>query len=215
MSVIRAQKSTSFTFTTFIATAGQTVLTINYTPGLVEVFKNGFFLTPITDYAASNGTTIVLVSPALLNDEFVVRVFTYVSSSNALTSNAIGTTVQPNLVSGSNIKTINSTSVLGSGDIPVQAVLVSGTSIKTIDSVSLLGSGDIAVKDKTAQTGLLKGNGTAISPVVSGTDIKTINNTSLLGSGDIDFKTIDSREPTGTGDIPTGFHLINLALGVI
>jgi len=49
------------------------------------------------------------------------------------------------LVSGTNIKTINSTSLLGSGDVSVQETLVSGTNIKTINSTSLLGSGDISI----------------------------------------------------------------------
>jgi len=52
---------------------------------------------------------------------------------------------QDTLVSATNIKTINSTTVLGSGDIAVQATLVSGTNIKTINSTSLLGSGDIVL----------------------------------------------------------------------
>lgn len=52
---------------------------------------------------------------------------------------------QDTLVSGTNIKTINSTSVLGSGDIAVQSTLVSGTNIKTINSTSILGSGNISV----------------------------------------------------------------------
>ena len=52
---------------------------------------------------------------------------------------------QDTLISATNIKTINSTTVLGSGDIAVQATLVSGTNIKTINSTSLLGSGDIAI----------------------------------------------------------------------
>jgi hypothetical protein len=52
---------------------------------------------------------------------------------------------QATLVSGTNIKTINSASLLGSGDVSVQPTLVSGTNIKTINSTSLLGSGDIAI----------------------------------------------------------------------
>jgi hypothetical protein len=52
---------------------------------------------------------------------------------------------QDTLVSGTNIKTINSTSLLGSGDVAVQETLVSGTNIKTINSTSLLGSGDIVI----------------------------------------------------------------------
>ena len=54
------------------------------------------------------------------------------------------TTKQDTLVSGTSIKTINSTSLLGSGDVSVQPTLVSGTNIKTINGTSILGSGDIA-----------------------------------------------------------------------
>jgi|694.fasta_scaffold07129_23 hypothetical protein len=49
------------------------------------------------------------------------------------------------LFSGTNIKTINSTSVLGSGNLAVQPTLVSGTNIKTINGNSVLGSGNLVV----------------------------------------------------------------------
>jgi hypothetical protein len=52
---------------------------------------------------------------------------------------------QDTLVSGTNIKTINSTSLLSSGDVAVQETLVSGTNIKTLNSESLLGSGNIEI----------------------------------------------------------------------
>ena len=86
-----------------------------------------------------------------------------------LTSAIAASTYQPILVSGTNIKTVNSTSLLGSGNIAVQATLVSGTNIKTINSTSLLGSGDVSVQ----------------ATLVSGTNIKTINGSSILGSGDL------------------------------
>ena len=54
-------------------------------------------------------------------------------------------TKQATLVSGTNIKTVNSTSLVGSGNVAVQPTLVSGTNIKTLNSVSLLGSGDIVL----------------------------------------------------------------------
>lgn len=81
-----------------------------------------------------------------------------------LTSSAIGTTVQsydadltswaaiaPSskqdvLVSGTSIKTLNSTSLLGAGDISVQPILVSGTNIKTINGSTILGSGNITIE---------------------------------------------------------------------
>jgi hypothetical protein len=60
-------------------------------------------------------------------------------ASNTLTG------VQASLVSGTSIKTVNSESLLGSGDVAVQPTLVSGTSIKTINGASVLGSGDLEV----------------------------------------------------------------------
>lgn len=57
---------------------------------------------------------------------------------------------QDALVSGTNIKTINSTSLLGSGNVAVQETLVSGTNIKTINSTSLLGSGNITIGSSIA-----------------------------------------------------------------
>jgi hypothetical protein len=61
---------------------------------------------------------------------------------------------QNTLISGTNIKTINSTSLLGSGNVSVQATLVSGTNIKTINGNSLLGSGDLTI------SGGITGSGT-------------------------------------------------------
>ena len=53
--------------------------------------------------------------------------------------------LQPTLVSGTNIASINLASILGGGNLSLQTPLVSGTSIKTINSNSILGSGDLVV----------------------------------------------------------------------
>lgn len=55
------------------------------------------------------------------------------------------TNKQDKLVSGTNIKTVNGTSLLGSGNVTVQETLVSGTNIKTINNQSILGSGNITI----------------------------------------------------------------------
>jgi len=69
------------------------------------------------------------------------------SGDNATNSqySGLAASKQDTLISGTNIKTINSSTILGSGDLAVQSTLVSGTNIKTINSTSLLGSGDIAI----------------------------------------------------------------------
>ena len=67
------------------------------------------------------------------------------ATSGVVAAAVAGTDYQAPLVSGTNIKTVNSTSLLGSGNVAVQEVLVSGTNIKTVGGTSILGSGDIAV----------------------------------------------------------------------
>jgi len=104
---------------------------------------------------------------------------------------------QAALVSGTNIKTINEQSILGSGDLALQAALVSGTNIKTINEQSILGSGNLAlqaalvsgtnIKTINEQSILGSGNLALQAVLVSGTNIKTINNQSILGSGNLDI----------------------------
>ena len=125
-------------------------------------------------------------------------------------------------VSGTDVKTVGSTSILGAGDIPFPAstkdttaitgvlkgdgaivtAAVSGTDLKTVGSTSILGAGDIpfpaSTKDTTAVTGILKGDGTAVSAAISGTDLKTVGGVSIIGSG----------------DIPTGGSMVYPAAGV-
>lgn len=54
---------------------------------------------------------------------------------------------QATLVSGTNIKTVNSNSLLGSGNVAVQPTLVSGTNIKTINGSTILGSGNLVASE--------------------------------------------------------------------
>jgi hypothetical protein len=89
--------------------------------------------------------------------------------SRKVTGAQITAGLQPTLVSGTNIKTVNSTTILGSGNIAVQPTLVSGTNIRTVNGNTLLGSSDIAVQPT----------------LVSGTNIKTVNGNNILGSGDV------------------------------
>ena len=67
----------------------------------------------------------------------------YVTKS--VTGANIKSGLQATLVSGTNIKTINSNTILGSGDLAVQPTLVSATNIKTINGTTILGSGDLVI----------------------------------------------------------------------
>lgn len=67
----------------FTATAGQTTFTTAYTAGQIGVFRNGALLPP-SDYAASNGTTVVLGTAAALGDNVTVVKYLTASLANAV-----------------------------------------------------------------------------------------------------------------------------------
>ena len=76
------------------ATAGQTTFTgsdadsktLTYTDGLyVDVYQNGVLLKPVTDYTATSGTSIVLVTGASLNDVVEIVAYDAFSIANSYT----------------------------------------------------------------------------------------------------------------------------------
>ena len=114
--------------------------------------QNGYELDEIHDVRiispATNDTLFYSASTDLWTNQPIKD--TLVSNTSSVTGASVQDALtnlnsgkQATLTSGTNIKTINSTTLLGSGDIAVQATLVSGTNIKTINSNSILGSGNI------------------------------------------------------------------------
>jgi len=118
---------------------------------------------------------------------------------------------QNTLVSGTNIKTINGNSLLGSGNLTISGGTVtsvglttgtSGTDLNVVSS-PITGAGTITLNVPTASAtnrGALSSAdwstfNTKQASSVSGTNIKTINGNSLLGSGDL---TITATPPSGT-----------------
>lgn len=90
-----------------------------------------------------------------------------------------------------------------------QATLVSGTNIKTINNKSLLGSGNIEIEQGTVDQTIISGSTNAVAggavydglagkqaTLVSGTNIKTVGTNSVLGSGNIALMTAS----VGTGN---------------
>lgn len=85
--------SAVYSRTSITATAGQTVFTVAYTVGYLEVFFNGALLNSV-DYTASNGTTVVLTDPAAVGDivEFVAYAMMPVANVSTATFNSTNIT---------------------------------------------------------------------------------------------------------------------------
>lgn len=135
---------------------------------------------------------------------------------------------QEQLVSGTNIKTINGESILGEGNLEISGG--GGTTDYTqltnkpqINSVELSGNKsleDLGIPTKTSEltndsgfltsipdeyvteTELNAGLGNKQDTLVSGTNIKTVNGESLLGSGNIDIESVSNPVTYGSGTQP-------------
>jgi hypothetical protein len=105
-------------------------------------------VTSVSIATGTSGTNVNATGTVTTAGTLTVNIPTASATNTGKLSNTDWTTFnskQAALVSGTNIKTINSNTLLGSGDVAVQDVLVSGTNIKTINGTSVLGAGNIAV----------------------------------------------------------------------
>ena len=123
------------------------------------------------------------------------------SSTKYPTVDAVNTglgTKQNTLVSGTNIKTINSTTILGSGNISVEPVITAGTTaqyyrgdktFQTLDK-SAVGLGNVdntSDANKPISTATQTALNAKQDSLVSGTNIKTLDGLNTLGSGDLEY----------------------------
>lgn len=124
---------------------------------------------------------------------------------------------QEELVSGTNIKTINGNSILGEGNLVIEGGEGGLTSVAHDNTLTGAGTNEnpLGVDTTTmAQKSDIPDISGKQDTLVSGTNIKTINNVSILGSGNIDVSgggdsllTVETITK-GEGDIPvTGLTL--------
>ena len=148
--------------------------------------------------ASFNGVTGLSVSAPLMDG--AVAIGTSSSAARADHVHGSDTSKQDALVSATNIKTINGTSVLGSGDLSIS---IDPNTILTVPSTIPLGhtvtidAGRTAILPNTVVAGTLNVNGTLFIP--SGTGITQ----TTLGVNASDGKTATITAPSGMGSNQT------------
>lgn len=102
--------------------------------------------------------------------------------------------------SAKSLKTINSASIIGSGNISLQTPLVSGTDIKTINGSSILGSGDLTVSGGTA----LNGTGYVKMATTTPSYVASIPQSDLATFTDVDITAANFFGWSGRSRIKSG-----------
>jgi hypothetical protein len=173
--------------TTFTASAAQTTFTVNYTPGLLDVYFNGSRLSN-EEYTANNGTSIIL-SEAATGGE-VIDIFVYSYQVGAFSG--IGGQGQAgqfayfssqNGISGSSVISISGSSIIAGGNIiPLESGSSDLGSLEKPFRHIYVGTGSIFLVDNSGQ----------VTNTISAQSIVT---TDTLASGTID---LTKSLPTGT-----------------
>ena len=175
----------------------------------------GFTSTDTTDptnpkmFAASGTADGLMLRNITNNNSIILNVL-----NNNLTIN--GTEVQSQLVSGTNIKTVNNESILGSGNIEIQMPTVDqtfdGTSANAQSGVAIAGAGFIRSSNTiTANRVLISdSNGEVASSSVSTTKLGYLSNV----TSDIQIQ-LDSKISSAAIGTLTDVDLTNLADGEI
>jgi hypothetical protein len=159
------------TQTEFTATAGQTTFSVpSYTPGFIDVYRNGVLLSS-TNFVATNGTTVVLNNAASEGDLIETVSFLVSSVLNAIpaTAGSVGTS---NIANGVTINfadgSASTPSITNDGDtntgifFPAADTIAfseGGTEVARFDSAGNLGVGTTSPAAKLEVNGNIRLNG--------------------------------------------------------
>lgn len=190
-----SEATTTATFKTWLSSNNVTLYYV-LASSVVTAITDTELLTQLNSLGNAttyNGTTNIMVSGEL---PVILDITTLANTLDGRVEylNDIINTKQDTLVSGTNIKTINNQSLLGSGNINIAGssgnsvdVQVNGTSIISDGVANLLTEETYNSSSNKLATKQYVDNqvSTKQATLVSGTNIKTINNQSLLGSGNI------------------------------
>ena len=181
------------------ATASQTVFTLTNTykvgTNTLMVYRNGSRLLN-SEYTETNANTVTLASASNAGDKVLFEIGVVsagtTTSAGLITFNPVG-----------NIAATNVQEAIAELETEKQAALVSGTNIRTINGSSLLGSGNLVISGaevvrvaRTSNTQITSANRGNLIDITSGTFTQTFDAAATLGNGWFCY-----IRNSGTGDI--------------
>jgi len=176
--------------TQFTATAGQTVFSASYTPGLLDIYYNGARLST-SDYTANNGTYFTLATGSADGDILDVLVYSYqVGAFNGIGGQGVTSQIAyfntTSSITGSNNFTISGSTMTVTGSLTVSG---SGTFTNigpAVMSGSLNVSGAIVTNSTiTAQTLVVQTVTSSVSVVTGSTQWGSLLTNTHVFSGSV------------------------------
>lgn len=149
---VTAAYGTTYTKTSYVATAGQTSFSATYTAGFVDVWLNGLKLLASVDYTATNGTTVVLTTGAALNDEIEIIAWNAIPISNGTYSNVTLSGAITEDVDTTTYASVSGTVALSADAGTVQVWTLSGNVTSVTSSLTSGQYITVMVADGTAYT---------------------------------------------------------------
>jgi hypothetical protein len=188
--------------TTFTASAGQTVFSASYTPGLLDIYYNGARLST-SDYTANNGTYFTLATASAANDILDVLVYSYqVGAFNGIGGQGVASQIAyfntTSSITGSNNFTISGSTMTVTGSL-----LVSGSGTFTNIGPAIL-SGTTTLSGSAVLTGSLNVSGAIVtnSTITAQTlVVQTITSSVSVMTGSTNFGSLVSNTHTFTGSL--------------
>ena len=157
--------------TTFVATAGQTVFSSSYAPGLLDIFYNGSRLS-YTEYTANNGTYFTLATASAAGD--VLDVFNYsyqIGGFTGIGGKGIASQIAyfdaTSSITGSPNFTINGSTMTVTGSL-----LVSGSGTFTNIGPAVM-SGSLNVSGSIVTTGTITAQTLVVQTITSSVSVIT------------------------------------------
>jgi hypothetical protein len=197
----------------FTATAAQTTFSATYDVGYVDVYLNGVKQVVGVDFVATNGTSVVFGTGLTAGDIVdivaygafdIANVYTQTQSDARYLQKAGGTMTgvitfdAGQTFPGAGVGSVTSASVVSANGFAGTVATATSTPAITLT---------------TSITGVLKGNGTAISAAVAGTDYVTPTGTETLTNKTLTSPTLTTPD-LGTPSALVGTNITGTASGL-
>jgi hypothetical protein len=136
----------TITRTDFTATASQTVFTVSYSVGLIDVYRNGVKLAT-TDFTATNGTSFTLATGANAGDVIQAEVFSSLNIYSTITADTFsGNAVQTTFTMSVSPYSTASVLVAVSGVVQEPSTYTVSTNTLTFSAAPPTGTNNISVR---------------------------------------------------------------------